>query len=154
MYARVEVRIGVHVAGSVGILADRPWSNESRICHHDNFQVISLIDAWMPQTKIQDMTDVYVARPPWRMLLNGSNSNGHRDSVFCCSDIELSPPNIRSSYMVFELMDADLRRVLSMTPLSEEHIRFFIYQILCGLKVCKMALSVESTLLRFASTTL
>lgn len=39
-------------------------------------------------------------------------------------------------YMVFELMDADLRRTVAMTPLTEEHIRFFMYQILCGLKVC------------------
>lgn len=39
-------------------------------------------------------------------------------------------------YMVFELMDADLSRVIGMQhQLSEEHIRFFIYQMLCGLKV-------------------
>jgi hypothetical protein len=70
----MEARAGVHVVGSIGVLADRAWSNTVglRAAFTMTIQVISLIDAWMPQTKIEDMIDVYVARPPRRMLLNGS----------------------------------------------------------------------------------
>eukprot|EP01134_Creolimax_fragrantissima_P000929 CFRG0929T1 len=37
-------------------------------------------------------------------------------------------------YLVMELLDADLRRVIYTQDLTEEHVKFFIYQILKGLK--------------------
>ena len=38
-------------------------------------------------------------------------------------------------YVVFDLMESDLHRIIySDQELSEEHIRYFLYQILRGLK--------------------
>lgn len=38
-------------------------------------------------------------------------------------------------YVVFDLMESDLHRIIySEQPLTEEHIRYFLYQILRGLK--------------------
>lgn len=38
-------------------------------------------------------------------------------------------------YMTMELMDTDLSRVInSQQVLTDDHIQFFIYQLLCGLK--------------------
>lgn len=38
------------------------------------------------------------------------------------------------SYLVIEKMDSDLYRVLRAQPLSNDHIMFFTYQLLRGLK--------------------
>jgi serine/threonine protein kinase len=39
------------------------------------------------------------------------------------------------SYIVTELMDTDLHQIIqSPQPLSNEHIQYFVYQILRGLK--------------------
>nr|KAG5704632.1 hypothetical protein BaRGS_025274 [Batillaria attramentaria] len=41
----------------------------------------------------------------------------------------------RDIYVVFDLMESDLHRIIySEQPLTEEHIRYFLYQILRGLK--------------------
>mmetsp|Transcript_12143 Transcript_12143/g.22324 ORF Transcript_12143/g.22324 Transcript_12143/m.22324 type:complete len:460 (-) Transcript_12143:33-1412(-) len=48
----------------------------------------------------------------------------------------LPPPGVEFSdvYIVTELMDADLHTVIkSDQPLSDDHIQFFIYQILCAI---------------------
>lgn len=38
-------------------------------------------------------------------------------------------------YMVAELMDTDLHRVIySGQRLTEEHVQFFLYQLLCGIR--------------------
>lgn len=54
--------------------------------------------------------------------------------------LDLFPPScgiheFRDVYMVYEIMDTDLHQIIrSPQPLSEEHIQFFIYQLLRGLK--------------------
>ena len=43
--------------------------------------------------------------------------------------------SISSRYMTMELMETDLYRVIYSTQvLTDEHIQYFIYQVLCGLK--------------------
>merc|ERR1719458_1678974 len=43
-------------------------------------------------------------------------------------------PTFDDIYLVTELMDTDLHRVVcSKQPLTEEHRQWFVYQILCGL---------------------
>ncbi|XP_076452875.1 uncharacterized protein LOC143288364 [Babylonia areolata] len=43
--------------------------------------------------------------------------------------------NFKDIYVVFDLMESDLHRIIySEQPLTEEHIRYFLYQILRGLK--------------------
>jgi mitogen-activated protein kinase 7 len=43
--------------------------------------------------------------------------------------------SIQDIYVVFDLMESDLHRIIySEQPLTEEHIRYFLYQILRGLK--------------------
>lgn len=37
-------------------------------------------------------------------------------------------------YLVTHLMDADLNNIIKMQELSDDHVQFLIYQILCGLK--------------------
>ena len=38
-------------------------------------------------------------------------------------------------YIVSELMETDLHRIIySRQPLSDDHIQYFVYQILCALK--------------------
>ena len=43
--------------------------------------------------------------------------------------------DFKDIYVVFDLMESDLHRIIySEQPLTEEHIRYFLYQILRGLK--------------------
>ncbi|KAK2961270.1 putative Mitogen-activated protein kinase 7 [Blattamonas nauphoetae] len=59
------------------------------------------------------------------------------DNIITCKDI-FKPESFESwkdLYWVSELMDSDLHRILSSTqPLAEEHIQFFLYQTVCGLR--------------------
>ncbi len=42
---------------------------------------------------------------------------------------------VQDIYIVFDLMESDLHRILrSQQPLSDEHVRYFVYQLLRGLK--------------------
>lgn len=59
-------------------------------------------------------------------------------NILCIKDL-MCPPDANqlfpSLFIVTELMDTDLHRVIqSPQPLSDQHIQYFIYQILCGLK--------------------
>ena len=45
-----------------------------------------------------------------------------------------SMENFQDVYMVTQLMDADLNRILKSQQLSDDHVKFLIYQILRGLK--------------------
>ena len=43
--------------------------------------------------------------------------------------------NFQDVYIVMDLMESDLHRIIhSKQELTDEHIRYFLYQILCGLK--------------------
>ena len=50
----------------------------------------------------------------------------------------MKPPeeeNYEDVYVVLDLMESDLHHIIhSVQPLSNEHIKYFLYQILCGLK--------------------
>jgi serine/threonine protein kinase len=68
--------------------------------------------------------------------------SGHPNIIGLYDIIE--PPAHRPSddvYLVFELMDFDLRRCLksSASELTPRHYRFFTYQMLCGLKAMHSA---------------
>lgn len=59
------------------------------------------------------------------------------DNIISICDI--LKPNSRQSfsdiYIVLDLMESDLHRIIySPQPLSEEHVRYFLYQLLRGLK--------------------
>ncbi len=56
------------------------------------------------------------------------------DNVLAIRDLMLSPDGA-DAYLVFECMDSDLGRVIaSNEPLSSDHCRWFVYQLLCGIK--------------------
>ena len=58
------------------------------------------------------------------------------DNVICICDI-LKPKEklFTDIYLVFDLMDTDLHRVIdSQQEITDEHVRYFLYQILRGLK--------------------
>eukprot|EP00691_Histiona_aroides_P001844 EC852404.1.p1 GENE.EC852404.1~~EC852404.1.p1 ORF type:complete len:163 (+),score=49.02 EC852404.1:176-664(+) len=62
----------------------------------------------------------------------------HHENVISLKDVmrPLSRSTFREFYFVTELMDTDLHRVIrSKQRLSEEHVQYFIYQILRGLEV-------------------
>ena len=60
------------------------------------------------------------------------------DNIICIRDILKPPENadqFEDVYVVFDLMEADLHRIIhSNQPLTDEHVRYFLYQILRGLK--------------------
>lgn len=60
------------------------------------------------------------------------------DNIICIRDI-MKPPedeeDFNDVYVVFDLMEADLHQIIhSDQPLTDEHVRYFLYQILRGLK--------------------
>mmetsp|Transcript_46251 Transcript_46251/g.108523 ORF Transcript_46251/g.108523 Transcript_46251/m.108523 type:complete len:191 (+) Transcript_46251:126-698(+) len=61
---------------------------------------------------------------------------GH-ENILSINDVIESPPgqSFRDIFLIGELMDADLHRVIrSSQRLTEEHVAFFAYQMLRGLK--------------------
>ncbi|RLV63219.1 hypothetical protein DV515_00018494, partial [Chloebia gouldiae] len=47
----------------------------------------------------------------------------------------LTPPPLPASYVVLDLMESDLHQIIhSAQPLTLEHVRYFLYQLLRGLK--------------------
>jgi len=50
-------------------------------------------------------------------------------------------------YLVTELMGSDLHKTIRLQPLTDDHVQFFIYQILRGLKVCNCLVVTQSSLL-------
>jgi len=63
---------------------------------------------------------------------------GDHENVIGLVDVSLMPPhtlNFRDIYIVTELMECDLDRIVSSNqPLSDQHAQYFLYQILRGLK--------------------
>ncbi|CAA3006263.1 mitogen-activated kinase homolog MMK2 [Olea europaea subsp. europaea] len=61
----------------------------------------------------------------------------NHDNVIAIKDI-IRPPlkeNFNDVYIVYELMDTDLHNIIrSNQPLADDHCRYFLYQILRGLK--------------------
>ncbi|GLT46570.1 hypothetical protein SLA2020_203140 [Shorea laevis] len=59
------------------------------------------------------------------------------ENVICIKDI-IRPPqreNFNDVYIVYELMDTDLHQIIrSNQPLADDHCRYFLYQVLRGLK--------------------
>ncbi|PKI15931.1 hypothetical protein CRG98_049516, partial [Punica granatum] len=58
-------------------------------------------------------------------------------NVIPLKDVMLPAPKaqFKDVYLVFELMDTDLDRVIeSGLPLSANHVKYFLFQILCGLR--------------------
>jgi len=60
----------------------------------------------------------------------------HHPNIVKLTDLPLPPSyDFGDVYMVTEQMDTDLHRVIySGQKLTEEHVQFFLYQLLCGLK--------------------
>ena len=59
------------------------------------------------------------------------------DNIISILDV-MQPPDqddFEDVYVVLDLMESDLHHIIhSVQPLSNEHIKYFLYQILCGLK--------------------
>ena len=54
------------------------------------------------------------------------------------------------SYMVLEFMETDLHKIIySKNQLTDEHIQYFIYQLLCALKYIHTAKVIHRDLVRF-----
>ncbi|CAM8914192.1 hypothetical protein QQ045_030962 [Rhodiola kirilowii] len=61
----------------------------------------------------------------------------NHENVIAIKDVirPLRKENFNDVYIVYDLMDTDLQQIIrSDQPLSEDHCRFFVYQILRGLK--------------------
>jgi serine/threonine protein kinase len=61
----------------------------------------------------------------------------NHDNVVKLGDMvnPFSKKEFEDVYLVMELMDSDLHRIIhSKNKLTEEHFQYFIYQVLCGLK--------------------
>ncbi|KAF9051263.1 kinase-like domain-containing protein [Panaeolus papilionaceus] len=65
----------------------------------------------------------------------------HHENIIAILDI-LKPPSLqefREVYLVQELMETDLHRVIRTQPLSDDHCQYFIYQTLRALKTLHSA---------------
>lgn len=63
------------------------------------------------------------------------------DNIIGLRDIlNLCPrENFNEIYLVCESMESDLHQIISSDqPLTEDHIQFFMYQLLCGVKVSSL----------------
>ena len=58
------------------------------------------------------------------------------DNIISILDVmQPDEENFDDVYVVLDLMESDLHHIIhSVQPLSNEHIKYFLYQILCGLK--------------------
>ncbi|KAH8417673.1 hypothetical protein KR222_004011 [Zaprionus bogoriensis] len=54
--------------------------------------------------------------------------------VFHPHPAEATLDEFQHVYLVMHLMDADLNNIIKMQELSDDHVQFLVYQILCGLK--------------------
>ncbi|KAJ6244736.1 mitogen-activated protein kinase 13 [Anaeramoeba flamelloides] len=61
----------------------------------------------------------------------------NHENILCLKDVMIPPvkEKFTSVYLVTELLATDLRQIInSEQELSEDHVRYFLYQILCALK--------------------
>ncbi|KAJ6236855.1 mitogen-activated protein kinase [Anaeramoeba flamelloides] len=61
----------------------------------------------------------------------------NHDNILCLKDVMVPPvkEKFSSVYLVTELLATDLRQIInSEQDLTEDHVRYFLYQILCALK--------------------
>jgi len=57
------------------------------------------------------------------------------ENVICISDLMCGPNGCTDLYVVTTLMDTDLHKVIrSPQPLTDQHVQYFLYQLLRGLK--------------------
>jgi len=57
------------------------------------------------------------------------------DNLLTLRHVMLPPPDCGDVYIVSDLLDSDLSRVIaSPEALSEDHVRYFLYQLLCGVQ--------------------
>jgi mitogen-activated protein kinase 1/3 len=62
------------------------------------------------------------------------------DNLVALKDIlnPLPRKDFKDIYIVTDLMDADLHQIIeSGQELTEDHVQYFMYQMLCGLKVMR-----------------
>jgi serine/threonine protein kinase len=80
---------------------------------------------------------VQVAKRTLREIKLLKHFHAHKN-VISILTIQQPPSNMaefRDLYVVMELQECDLHRIIhSQQALSEEHARYFLYQLLCGLK--------------------
>ena len=58
----------------------------------------------------------------------------NHENIITIRDVFLGANNRKDVYIVFDYMDTDLKRVLeSNQALTNDHIKYFIYQILNGI---------------------
>lgn len=93
------------------------------------------------QVAIKKIGDIFAnpldARRTLREIQILRHVRGHSNVITL---LDLFPPStglnvFNDVYMVYEIMDTDLHQIIrSPQPLSEEHVQFFVYQLLRGLK--------------------
>lgn len=58
----------------------------------------------------------------------------NHENIICIRDVFLAGRDQQDVYIVFDFMDTDLKKVLeSNQSLSNDHVKYFIYQIINGL---------------------
>lgn len=111
-------------------------------------QIIRLINVFTPQKSLEEFQDLWVApRTSSLLFLNDCSWNVHKDITVpfleCYMAWACSAPSLccvilpfyclSCSYLVMELMDANLCQVIHM-DLDHERMSYLLYQILCGIR--------------------
>ncbi|KAJ7600919.1 mitogen activated protein kinase-like protein [Mycena floridula] len=76
-----------------------------------------------------------------KLLRHFNNTGYHHENIIAILDI-LRPPNLeefKEVYLVQELMETDLHRVIRTQELSDDHCQYFLYQTLRALKALHSA---------------
>eukprot|EP00624_Nannochloropsis_granulata_P003638 evm.model.NODE_28365_length_4290_cov_18.676689.1 len=132
-------RYTVQVSGQDFVL-DKRYDNIRPLGHGAYGVVVSALDRTMGGEKVaikkcpnvfEDPLDAKRIAREIRLL-----RHFHHPNIVRLTDLPLpSSHDFGDVYMVTEQMDTDLHRVIySGQKLTEEHVQFFLYQLLCGLK--------------------
>lgn len=94
-----------------------------------SLQVIGLLDVFTPAAALEEFNELWVFRP-FKLRALFHLSRAEFSFWFC-------------SYLVTNLMGADLNNIVKFQRLSDEHVQFLIYQLLRGLKVISLCENLE-----------
>jgi serine/threonine protein kinase len=86
--------------------------------------------------KIKDfLCDMYDARKIYRELKILKHLNGHENILSICDLMVNAPKLVDDLYIVTNLLESDLERIIrSKQQLGLQHLQYFLYQMLRGLK--------------------
>ena len=99
--------------------------------------VCSALNAEGQPCAIKKITNVFKNETTAKRTLREIKLLLHFDheNVICISDLMCGPNGCSDLYVVTSLMDTDLHKVIrSPQPLTDQHVQYFLYQLLRGLK--------------------